>query len=123
MKKDFPYEYHATCKTKLRVLLTHLYSLGVKSSGDDTVEDAVTTYLTKYPYVAIYDKHISGNTYSKYKAISFEDAFLLHGKRVSVPLNMDYCAEVSAEGIRVGCQLFPLSILDALNNARKEVES
>lgn len=43
-------------------------------------------------------------------------------KVVEVKLNASYTASVSRDGIKVGCQTFPLSILDALNKAAKETK-
>lgn len=42
-------------------------------------------------------------------------------KKVSVVLNEDYTAEVSAHGIQVGCQTFPLSIVQKLVDATAQV--
>lgn len=38
-----------------------------------------------------------------------------------VPLNSNYTAEVTPEGIKVGCQTFPLSVIDLLVAARNKI--
>lgn len=40
---------------------------------------------------------------------------------VLVPLNTRYIAEVSQSGIQVGCQIFPLSVIDDLVKARNSI--
>lgn len=50
------------------------------------------------------------------KAIEF-----IKGKKVEVKLNDEYTAEVTKTEIKVGCQTFPISVLDALNDAREEL--
>lgn len=42
-------------------------------------------------------------------------------KSVVVPLNDEYSATVSANSIIVGCQIFPIDVLDKLNEARTKV--
>lgn len=38
-----------------------------------------------------------------------------------IQLNSDYTAEVTPEGIKVGCQTFPLSVIDLLVAARNKI--
>jgi hypothetical protein len=47
--------------------------------------------------------------------------FILTGSNRSVVLNEEYTAEVSPGGVKVGCQTFPLSIVEELYKAVQEV--
>jgi hypothetical protein len=42
-------------------------------------------------------------------------------KEVTIKLNSEYSAIISEDGITVGCQKFPLSIIDDLAKAKKEI--
>lgn len=46
-----------------------------------------------------------------------------HTEEIKVNLNSEYTAYVSKDGIKVGCQIFPLSILDELVKARDKIIS
>ena len=48
--------------------------------------------------------------------------FLTEGERVVVTLNAEYKAEVTKEGVTVGCQKFPLSVVRELAKAVDKVE-
>ena len=44
-------------------------------------------------------------------------------RKEHIKINGDYTAIVSTEGIKVGCQTFPLSVIDELAKAIKQVKS
>jgi hypothetical protein len=42
---------------------------------------------------------------------------------ISIPLNASHTAIVSRDGVQVGCQIFPLSVIDQLSEAKKKLEA
>lgn len=57
------------------------------------------------------------------KVIDFADMFKVFNgiNEVKVELNAEYTATVSEKGVKVGCQLFPLDVIDKLVAARNEI--
>lgn len=53
--------------------------------------------------------------------ILFQEIFNIKSAVVKVELNKDYTAEVSKTEIKVGCQTFPLDIIEKLADARNQV--
>ena len=47
--------------------------------------------------------------------------FILIGSSRLIVLNEEYTAEVSPEGVKVGCQTFPLSVVEELYKAVQEI--
>lgn len=43
-------------------------------------------------------------------------------KKIDVTLNASYTEEVTEDGVKVGCQTFPLDIIDKLVDARKQLD-
>lgn len=82
-----------------------------------------------YKWLVIFsnrDEQIGGNTipYAHHKTIDFNQLFSIFlPKTETVKLNDSYIAEVTKDSVKVGCQTFPISIIDALVAARNKTLS
>lgn len=105
-----------------------LYALGYKNS--DTSVISAVEYWKKYGFaypwtiIAVDSKIFSGNTrvYDEHKTITFDKFLSLKEELIiEVKLNEVYTAEVSNNGIKVGCTTFPLEIVNKLVKAIKTI--
>lgn len=95
----------------------------------DCKEEGAEYWTVTWPYVNYTPgtKHVGGNLRPREDTTLLSDlaSFLLvianSPKTISVKLNDRHTAVVSSEGIKVGCQTFPLGVIDALVTAREEV--
>jgi hypothetical protein len=70
-------------------------------------------------------KYIGGNDVEKpaYQTIDFNKLFTIFKKKTAeVKLNDQYSAVVRKDRITVGCQTFPIGIIDELVKARQSVQ-
>ena len=121
-------QYKARTVQEAEAILAFWSGRGYKfdtKMGLDTLTETAKWYFDDYPYVVVYHnrRKISGYTYQQeYKIVSFVDIFNIQPeKMVNVILNNEYTAEVSENGIKVGCQTFSLEIVEKLVAAKKEV--
>ncbi len=101
--------------------------IGGHNAGSVYRVDDVKLFLEAPPCGPLHMKFFSENGY----AISllenginetlFCDGSFEEVKDVEVKLNSSYTATISNSGIRVGCQTFPLDIIDKLVEARKQL--
>ena len=123
------YQIATTNKTEKRATIAALIAIGYKYSNEtcSTVE-FVTDSLEHYPVIVVYthNKTLSGNYQIQKKcgpAITLSDFLKLQVEVVvEVVLNDKYTAQVSKDGINVGCTSFPLSVIDKLVEALNKVE-
>lgn len=98
-----------------------LKATGLKSSVDDYGKTAITWEPT------IPSLDLSGAKFREernHQRLSLPEfiAFVLNRpKKVEVKLNKEYTAKFTATSFSVGCQTFPLSVIDELVKARNEV--
>lgn len=121
------YHFKIESEAQFEAAKAYFLALGLETHfGNYTYERLVNN---NYLYFVIdFDKNaISGHQkISDYlqnsKLIAFNDLFSLSVPvKVTVKLNENYSAEVSATRIKVGCQVFSLDIIDKLIEARDKV--
>lgn len=104
-----------------------LYALGYKSFGRNTVDDYINQWKFSYPWtvIQIEQKNFGGNKseWPEYTTITF-DKFLSLKKEleIEIKLNDEYTAIISKDNVKVGCQTFPLSVIQELYNALKKFD-
>lgn len=113
-------QFKAKSVAEIEAVFAYYRSLGYRIADFSPQQ-----YLEKYPHIRIRDnKSIGGNTHfdeSKGKLVEFKDIFVIPPKVKTVVLNSEYTAEVTEDGIKVGCQTFPLDIVDRLVEARDKI--
>lgn len=137
--KTLPSKFWIIIRSKehYELVKNKLISLGLNESGDkDKAVDGYENLIKRWPVDpcvsnSIYNKtHIGcqdaefyrrasnlyGDQISTDQLLQFEAA-----KEISVILNNQYTAILSSSGIKVGCQTFPLEIIDKLVDARKQL--
>lgn len=87
---------------------------------------SASDYLRYYPYIVINHetKNVRGNEYNKEDngpLGEFKECFINPPKIEKVILNKEYTAEVSKDGVKVGCRVFPIDIINRLVEARDKV--
>ena len=93
---------------------------------NETSLDAASTNSSFYNFVAIVGGNVvrKVDSYSAKKVISFKEIGKLEeliNLKVEVKLNNTYTAIVTENTITVGCQKFPISILNDLMEARNKI--
>lgn len=114
-------------------ILSAVYDQPVEPGSRRLALDGIKTgcyYVSggEYIGIGICSDCISGYTGSgDNKTFNFSEIdkaikFIKEKKEIEVKLNDEYTAKVSKTEIRVGRQIFPISILEGLNDARAELE-
>ena len=93
---------------------------------NETSLDAAINNRSFYDFVAIIGGNVvrKEHSFDAKKVISFEEIGKLEeiiNLKVEVKLNSTYTAIVTNDTVEVGCQKFPISIIDELVKARKTV--
>ena len=126
--------YQIDCKNKagLKACLEYLESLGFKHSEFNNSAKTSEQYIKQYSdylFIKIYPKtrHYAGN-YSQIdnvEMITFEQLFQMTfaPEFKEVKLNDSHSAQVYKDKIVVGCQTFPVEIMDKLRDAWESVKS
>ena len=122
------YQIETTGRKHLRNTIICLLALGYNYHSRTNIDDIMSNY-SNYPYLAVYPekKELSGNVSLKTSAISnatlitLDELLKLDSSIISVKLNEVYTAEVSNNGIKVGCTTFPLEIVNKLVEAIKTI--
>lgn len=121
------YQIYLPDEKQATAVFTYLESVGVSISetvqGGTTAAEKAKEYAKNYPWVVIRkdEKYVGGNygPDKRYKTLDFNELFNLFAEiKVEVKLNDNHSAIVNKNGIVVGCQTFPLSIIDELVKAR-----
>lgn len=109
-------------------IFSYLKSIGYKADQDKgDITELGKLFYNNYPYIWFDDtgilKNVSGRQRkSGYEGIGFQDIFKIEfPKNQSVKLNSEHTAVITSKEITVGCQTFPLSIIDDLVRARDKV--
>jgi hypothetical protein len=122
---------------KIKVTSTALRSMLIKladeneitfyGSRKEQVESAIEK-VSAYPYAFLSKEEFSfctANSFfsNKAKEVTFEEFILamVGDNRIEVKLNGTYTASVGKDGVRVGCQTFPLSVIDELAAAKAKI--
>lgn len=125
MKRE--YQIATTNKTEKRATIAALLAIGYRNNNDKSLEYSEGV-LKDYPVIVVYtdNKTLGGNAAirdSGRMVITLSDFLKLHAEVVvEVELNKEYTAQVSKDGIKVGCNSFPLSVIDKLVEALNKVE-
>jgi hypothetical protein len=114
-------------------ILTTLYALGYagkKSIGGskETLEEAKKSFLGHRFLFIEKGKHLNAGLYENghkrletfgelINEIQKQEALVV----ITVKLNDEYSAEVSKTGVKVGCQTFPLEVIDELAKVKKSL--
>lgn len=117
MKKQFSIAVPTLLISK--VIQKALFELGFGWISTGTQEETNSRYYGEKAFINVEGKKMSISSYPDYECITLEQLFAMGEppKPIKVKLNSEYTAEVSDE-IKVGCQMFPISILDDLVAAR-----
>jgi len=116
-----------TSRAQIAAIFGYFNDLGFKSAFDFDV----AKYHEIYPIICFdldakdvggYCDYQEKDAKKYYTKISFSDIFTLDIPAVEiVVLNPQYTAEVSKDGVKVGCTVFPLDIIDSLREARDKI--
>lgn len=113
-------QFKAKSIAEIEAVFAYYRSLGYKI--DDV---SVERYLSRYPYIVIKNnREIGGFVHfndNNGKLVEFKDFFIIPPEVETVVLSPQYTAEISLDGIKVGCQTFPLSIIDLLMEAKNKI--
>ncbi len=101
-----------------------LYGLGFFETPNLLLGESLDSGWEDYSHIIIrQNKTFTGRDFVEHdeRAMSIGDALahLCEHQIISVKLNDDYTAILSHDGIKVGCQTFPLSVIDELVKAKK----
>lgn len=125
------YQIHCTNKAQILAIFNYFKALGWKITLETHYGNLVLLaqeYLKSYPYVIIHSsiQEIGGNSNSCSDGIniSFNEIFTNFAAPdyIEVPLNEKYTAKVTKTEIAVGCQTFPIDILQKLVQAHNQIE-
>lgn len=126
-----PQQIHLTSESQAFAVFTYLKEQGFKfdlEKGSD-IKELASIYLCNYPNILIFPraKKVSGNFNAQpmYQIITLDQLFDGRFEKptsIMVKLNDKYNAVVSATSVVVGCQTFPLSVIDELVEARDTIK-
>lgn len=125
---NYKYQINTPTPEHFKKLIKCLFSLGYKFDSFDSANDLSKRHPYCYEWIIIADesnKSMSGNHSSRmdYKTITFDEFLALEEPLIiKVKLNDGHTALVSKDGIKVGCQTFPLSIATELVAAVVQVK-
>lgn len=125
---DWHFQIESKTKEKHFNLIRCLFAIGYKSDNAQTAIEYVQKHGFRYPWTVVNPviKMFSGNLnkWDRSKTITFNELLEFDSRPiVEVRLNADYLATVSCDGIKVGCQTFPLSVAQELLNAVESISS
>lgn len=127
-KKHLPKEFRITILSEAhsKLVQERLFELGYKwsSVGSRVISQWFPTdqiRCDKNKFMGTATKNYYDFYYPESKTISTEDLFTCIPSQVEVRLNDQYTAILSDDGIKVGCQTFPLSVIDELVKAKQEL--
>lgn len=119
MNNQKSYQIYCATPELVKIVLNYLESMGYNHTYSKND-------INFYKWLTIYPKHksIGGNSDEKdyITTIDFNTLFSWRAeKKEIVVLNNEYKAEITKDGIKVGCQVFPLDIVGKLVEARDKV--
>jgi hypothetical protein len=125
---DWRFQIGSKTKEQHFNLIRCLFAIGYTSSNEQIANDYIREYGFQYPWTVInpFAKKFSGNLEERDRSITITFNELLEFDStlvIKVKLNDSYTADVSKEGIQVGCQTFPLSIIQELSAAFIKIEN
>ena len=127
------YQIETKNTNESELIVRLLYAFGYEHMRDQSVEKAIEDFNGHgafHPWVKISPKRKTfGGNYHKQEDIQVLNNYteladlLVKPTTVEVKLNNEHTAIVKADSIQVGCQSFPIDILDKLNEARATLKS
>lgn len=84
------------------------------------IKDGCSLSINRDSKQFFYSRSSPNSDYQKYVDI---EEFMNLATNFLIKLNDKYSALVTKDGVKVGCQIFPLEIIDKLAEAKKKLES
>jgi hypothetical protein len=112
------------CKSNQQriALIAALVSLGYTHSSSTLKEIETQADFENYPMIQLTDGVLDLAWPDRNQEFcTLEELLVPLKEEVSVFLNKTYTAVISEDGVKVGCQDFPLSVIDELVNAKNKV--
>lgn len=126
-KQQNKYHFKIKSVAQFEAAKAYFIALGLRNGFHDYTYERLVNhdylhFMIDLDKNAISGHHRSSDSLKNSKQITFNKVFSLSVPvRITVKLNENHTAEVSKTGIKVGCQVFSLDVIDKLIEARDKV--